>query len=59
MISNIILKKILFKNILMILIMVQNFFRKMQSGKMKLEDSKELYNTFKSNLNEISKGILK
>ena len=34
-------------------------FRKIQSGEMKLEDSKELQNIFESNLNEISKGRFK
>ena len=31
-------------------------FRKIQSGKMKLEEAKTLQNVFKSNLNEISRG---
>ena len=34
-------------------------FRKIQSGEMKLEDAKELRNIFKSNVNEISKGVFK
>ena len=31
-------------------------FRKIQSGKIKLEEVKRLQNIFKSNLNEISRG---
>ena len=31
-------------------------FRKIKSGKMKLDDAKELQNIYKTNLNEISKG---
>ena len=34
-------------------------FRKIQSGEMKLEDTKELQNIFKSNLNEISRRRFK
>ena len=34
-------------------------FRKIQSGQMKLEDTKDLRNIFKSNLNKISKGRFK
>ena len=34
-------------------------FRRIKPGEMKLEDAKELQNIFKTNLNEISKGIFK
>ena len=34
-------------------------FRKIKSDEIKSEDAKELKNTFKINLNEISKGIFK
>ena len=34
-------------------------FRKIKSGKMKLEEAKKLQNVFKSNLNKISRGKYK
>ena len=34
-------------------------FKKIQSGGTKLQDAKELWNIFKSNLNKLSKGIFK
>ena len=37
----------------MILMMVQNFFKKIQSGEMKIEHAKELQNIFKSTQNEV------
>ena len=39
--------------------MVQNFFKQIQSGEMKLEEPKKQQNIFKSNLNEISRGRFK
>ena len=39
--------------------MVQNFFKQIQSGEMKLEEPKKQQNIFKSNLNEISRERFK
>ena len=41
------------------LIISNELFRKMQSGEMKLEETKRLQNKFKSNLKEISRGRFK
>ena len=46
---------ILLKGILMILIMVLNFFKKMQSGEMKLVEAKELQNNIKRKTNQRKK----
>ena len=43
----------------MIVMMVQNFLKKIWPGEMRLEEAKEQQNIFKSNLNEISRGRFK
>ena len=43
----------------MIWVIIYNFFKKIQSGEMKLEEAKKMQNVFKSNLKEMSRGRYK
>ena len=43
----------------MIWVIIYNFFKKIQSGEMKLEEAKKMQNVFKSNLKEMLRGRYK